>query len=89
MQGQTAKREKKKPVESKQPRFDQLGSLLDLWIHETYPNPQRKGCPGRQRLEAVVRATTKVRDKYTLGHIGHCAACLDEMKAIKREIAGV
>jgi hypothetical protein len=57
---------------------------FDIWIHETHPNPQRKGCPGRDRLEAVVRARTKVEDEYTLRHIGLCAACLDEMREIKR-----
>jgi len=82
-----AKVGKKTQGESK-PRSD-LGSLLDSWIHETHPNPQRTGCPGRERLEAVVRATKKLKDKDTLDHIGQCAACLDEMRAIKREIAGI
>jgi len=82
-----AKVGKKTQGESK--RRSDLGSILDFWIRETHPNPQRKGCPGRERLEALVRATTKLKDKYTLDHIGHCAACLDEMRAIKREIAGI
>jgi len=68
------------------PEFE-LRSTLHLWIRETHPNPERKGCPGRKRLEALVRARSKVEDDYTLDHIGHCAACLDEMKQIKREIA--
>jgi len=82
-----AKRGKKTSGKS-EPRFEALRSVLYLWIHETHPNRERKGCPGRERLEAVVRARTKVEDKYTLDHIGHCAACLDEMKDIKRAIAG-
>ncbi len=61
---------------------------FDIWIHEKHPNPEREGCPGRDRLEAVVRAKTKVEDQYTLDHIGLCAACLDEMKEIKRELTG-
>jgi hypothetical protein len=69
------------------PQFE-LGSLLHSWVRETHPNPERKGCPGRQRLEVVARAKTKIEDEYTLNHIGQCAACLDEMKEIKREIAG-
>ncbi len=60
---------------------------FDIWIHEKYPNPERKGCPGRDRLEAVVRAKTRVEDEYTLKHMSLCAACLDEMRAIRRELA--
>jgi len=60
---------------------------FDIWIHAEHANPERKGCPGRERLEAVVRAKTKVEDEYTLKHIGLCAACLDEMRQIRREIA--
>jgi len=60
---------------------------FDIWIHETHANLERKGCPGRDRLEAVVRAKTKVEDEYTLQHMGLCAACLDEMREIGRELA--
>lgn len=70
-------------------QFEPLKSLLDIWVQETHPNPERKGCPGRERLEAVVRARTKVTDEYTLDHIGRCAAYVDEMREIKREIAGI
>jgi hypothetical protein len=59
---------------------------FDIWIHEKHPNRERIGCPGRERLEAVVRAKTKVEDQYTLDHIGQCAACLDEMLEISRAI---
>lgn len=60
---------------------------FDIWIHENHANPERKGCPGRERLEAVVRARTRVMDEYTLKHMGLCAACLDEMRQIRRELA--
>lgn len=61
---------------------------FDLWIHDKHPNPERKGCPGRERLVAVVQAKQKVEDQYTLEHVGECAACLDEMRGIKRELIG-
>jgi hypothetical protein len=70
-------------------QFEPLRSLLHLWILEIHPDLERKGCPGRERLEVVVKARTKVKDKYTLDHIGQCAACLDEMRDIKREIGGI
>jgi hypothetical protein len=66
----------------------ELLMAFDIWIHENHPNPKRIGCPGRERLEAVVRARTKVEDQYTLDHMGECAACLDEMREIKRGLAG-
>ena len=59
---------------------------FDVWIHAEHANPERKGCPGRERLEAVVRARTRVEDEYTLKHMSLCAACLDEMRTIRREL---
>ena len=60
---------------------------FDIWIHANHANPERKGCPGRERLEAVVRARTRVEDEYTLKHMSLCAACLDEVRAMNRELA--
>jgi hypothetical protein len=37
---------------------------------------------------ALALAKEKVEDEYTLTHIGHCAACLDDLKQIKRELTG-
>ena len=65
----------------------ELLAAFDIWIHKNHANAERRGCPGRDRLEAVVRARSKVEDEYTLRHIGLCAACLDEMREIKRGLA--
>ena len=46
----------------------------------------RKGCPGKSVLTALALAKEKFEDEYTLTHIGHCAACLDDLKQIKREL---
>jgi len=55
------------------------------WIHETHPNPQRIGCPGRLALAELVVADSKFDDEYTLKHIGECAACLDELTELRLE----
>lgn len=58
---------------------------FDRWVHEHHPNPERIGCPERDTLVALVLAKSKFEDDYTLDHIGHCGACLDELLAIKQE----
>lgn len=57
------------------------------WVHERYPNPKRFGCPERETLVALVLAKAKFEDEYTLDHIGLCAACLDEILQIKKELS--
>ena len=37
---------------------------------------------------ALALAQEKFEDEYTLTHIGHCAACLADLKQIKRELTG-
>lgn len=65
----------------------ELLEAFDRWIHEQHPNPERIGCPGRETLVALVLAKSKFEDEYSLDHIGHCGACLDELLAIKLEFA--
>lgn len=66
----------------------ELLEAFDRWIHKEHPNPERKGCPGRDKLLALAKARTKFEDQYTLDHIGVCAACLDELREIKQELTG-
>jgi hypothetical protein len=63
-----------------------LLQAFDRWIHVAHPNPERKGCPGKSVLLALALTREKFEDEYTLTHIGHCAACLDDLKQIKREL---
>jgi hypothetical protein len=37
-------------------------------------------------LMALALAKEKFEDEYILTHIGRCAACLDDLKQIKREL---
>lgn len=69
-----------------EPGEAELIEAFDQWIHETHPNPERKGCPGRLALTELVVADTKFEDEYTLKHIGECAACLDDLTEIRREL---
>lgn len=69
-----------------EPGEPELLEAFDRWVHTAYPNRERKGCPGRSVLMALALAKEKFEDEYTLTHIGRCAACLDDLKQIKREL---
>ena len=69
-----------------EPGESELLQAFDRWIHTAHPNPERRGCPGKPVLMALALAREKFEDEYTLTHIGHCAAWLDDLKQIKREL---
>lgn len=71
-----------------EPGEPELLEAFDRWIHSAHPNTERKGCPGKRVLMALALAKEKFEDEYTLNHIGRCAACLDDLKQIKRELTG-
>ena len=71
-----------------EPGEKDLLEAFDRWIHTAHPNPERKGCPRKKVLLALALAKEKFEDEYTLNHIGHCAACLDDLKQIKHELTG-
>jgi hypothetical protein len=71
-----------------EPGEPELLEAFDRWIHTAHPNAERKGCPGKSVLMTLALAKEKFDDEYTLGHIGRCAACLDDLKQIKRELTG-
>lgn len=68
-----------------EPGEAELIHAFDRWIHDTHPNPQRIGCPGKLALAELVVADTKFEDEYTLKHIGECAACLDDLTELRLE----
>lgn len=69
-----------------EPGESELIQAFDRWVHAAHPNTERKGCPGKPVLMALALAKEKFEDEYTLNHIGRCAACLDDLKQIKREL---
>jgi hypothetical protein len=51
------------------------------YVASAYPNPDRIGCPARQRLEALARQTS-LPDAGDLDHLMTCSACFIEYQAI-------
>ena len=68
-----------------EPGEAELIEAFDRWIHKKHPNPQRIGCPGRLALAELVVTDTEFEDKYTLKHIGECAACTDDLTELRLE----
>lgn len=62
-------------------------------IHETlqelalaaYPNPERKGCPGKEVLRDIAN-TSWPADHPGYDHVKHCSPCLREMLDFQEEI---
>ena len=69
------------------PGEQELLEAFDHWIHTAHPNPTREGCPHHSVLRSLVFGTGKFEDEAVLNHIGHCAACLDELQQIRRELS--
>ena len=72
-----------------EPGETELLEAFDRWVHTAHANAERKGCPGKSVLMALALAKEKFEDEYTLTHIGQCAACLDDLKQIKRELTAL
>ena len=51
------------------------------YVASAFPNPDRIGCPGRQRLEALALQTSAPDAGY-LNHLMTCSACFIEYQAI-------
>jgi hypothetical protein len=64
--------------------LDDLITAFDRAVHEDDPNPERVSCPGRPALTALAKKAELVTSDSLLDHIRHCAACLDELKELRR-----
>ena len=67
----------------------ELLDSFDRWIHTAHPNPERTGCPGKSALMALALVAGRFEDEHTLMHLAQCAACLDDLKQIRRELVSV
>jgi hypothetical protein len=53
------------------------------YVASAFPNPDRVGCPGRQRLEVLARQAS-APDENDLDHLMACSACFVEYHAVRK-----
>lgn len=65
---------------------NELIDAFDRVVHQDHPNPGRANCPGGTVLRELASQPERFRSASTLGHIRHCAPCLDELKRLRASI---
>ena len=55
---------------------------IEQLLLTAYPNPERKGCPGRAVLESLAKQERDQNDP-TWYHIWHCSPCFAEFKELR------
>lgn len=57
------------------------------YVESAYPNPDRVGCPDRQRVDALARRKCSPADHMgEVDHIATCSPCFVEYQAIRRAV---
>jgi hypothetical protein len=59
--------------------------LMKDFLRESFPNPERKGCPGEDVLQALAEDRIAPNDSALL-HVGSCSECYREYLHLRREI---
>ena len=55
------------------------------YVETAYPNPDRVGCPGGQRLAAIAQRKCSPTDQmHDIDHIATCSPCFVEYQAIRK-----
>ena len=77
------------PEESSQGKYERIQRRLQEEILHKYPNPERKGCPGRQVLArlALDSFSTKLEGDTDWEHTTHCSECYREYLDIRADAA--
>ncbi len=66
------------------PKEDGLIRAAREYVRASYSNPERKGCPGRRRLEALARDECRPADDVVeLEHVVTCSPCFEEYEEIR------
>lgn len=68
-------------------RKEELEKLIAAFgrrVHEEHPNPERTGCPERTELIRLAKEPGSSDAESLLDHIRQCAACLDELRDLRR-----
>jgi hypothetical protein len=66
--------------------LDDLIAAFRRQLQEEHPNPERAGCPGRPALMRLATEPDPLGPDFILDHIRQCAACLEELKELRRTI---
>lgn len=61
-----------------------LINAFDRLLRSDHANKERKGCPGILTLKRLAFDPKLFRDKEILSHLGHCAACVDELAELRK-----
>ena len=59
--------------------------LMKDFLREQFPNPERKGCPDEDVLQALAEDRIAPNDPALL-HVGSCSECYTEYLHLRREI---
>ncbi len=63
---------------------NEIQDLLQQSVLKSYPNPERKGCPGDQVVREVAARRGPIQDA-PWEHISHCSPCFQEFLEFRRE----
>lgn len=69
-------------AETPEQKYNRIAAAVQQTILDNFPNPDRVGCPGEERLADVARRTTIVEDG-DWEHITHCSPCYEEFLGAK------
>ena len=58
--------------------------LMKDFLRETFPNPERKGCPEENVLQALAEDRISPNDP-TLLHVGSCSECYAEYLHLRQD----
>ena len=59
--------------------------LIKDFLRESFPNPERKGCPGEDVLQALAEDRISPNEPALL-HVGSCSECYREYLHLRREL---
>ena len=59
--------------------------LMKDFLRESFPNPERKGCPNEDVLQALAEDRIAPDDPALL-HVGSCSECYSEYLHLRREV---
>jgi hypothetical protein len=75
--------------ESSEQKYDRLQREIQTEILKGFPNPERKGCPGRTAIQRVAKDPDHITveddadPKSTWYHITHCSPCYAEFLELR------